>query len=82
MNESGPERRARQAAEKRAVVLRELEAVAHHAQQQVALYRRRLYAGKGELPRLAELEREASGAEARLHRAREAERTGVPSTGS
>ena len=71
MSETGPERRARQAREKRAVALREFEAVARHAEQQLALYRRRIYLGRGEPRRLAELERESEGAAGRLRRARE-----------
>jgi hypothetical protein len=50
--------------------LAELEAVAAHASQRAALYRRRVLLGRGEPRRLAELERRASGAEARLRRAR------------
>ena len=73
MSETGPERRARAAAAKRAAALREFEAVAKHAEQQLALYRRRIYLGRGDPSRLAELEREAAGAAGRLRRAREAE---------
>ena len=71
MSETGPERRARAAQTKRDNAVRDLEAVASHAQQQLALYRRRMYLGKGEPRRLAELEREAEGAAARVRRARE-----------
>jgi maleate cis-trans isomerase len=52
--------------------LTELEALAEHTAQRVALYRRRMYLGRGTAPRLAEIEREADGAAARLRRAREA----------
>jgi hypothetical protein len=72
MSETGPERRARQARDKRAIALREFEAVAKHAEQQLALYRRRIYLGRGEPRRLAELERESDGANGRLRRARDA----------
>lgn len=48
----------------------ELQAEADHARDKVALYRRKLYAGGGDVRRMAELEREASGAAGRLQRAR------------
>jgi hypothetical protein len=48
----------------------ELEAIARHADQQLALYRRRIYLGRGEPRRLAELERIADGAGKRARRAR------------
>ncbi len=51
----------------------DLQAEADHARDKVALYRRKLYAGRGEMRRLAELEREAAGACGRLARARERE---------
>jgi len=51
----------------------ELKALADHARQRVALYRRRVYLGRGDLRRLAELEREADGAAARLRRAQDAD---------
>jgi len=51
--------------------LRELEAVAAHANQRAALYRRKVLLGRGEPGRLAELERIAAGAANRLRRARE-----------
>ena len=70
MSETGPERRARAVQVKHDNAVRDLEAVASHAQQQLALYRRRMYLGKGEPRRLAELEREAEGAAARVRRAR------------
>ena len=47
----------------------ELQAEADHARDRVALYRRKLYAGGGDMRRMAELEREASGAAGRLRRA-------------
>jgi hypothetical protein len=46
--------------------LAELEAESRHAASRVALYRQRLYAGKGDPRGLAELERAAAGAAARL----------------
>jgi hypothetical protein len=49
--------------------LDELRALARHADQRLALYRRRLYLGRGEPRRLAELERIAEGAAQRLRRA-------------
>jgi len=48
----------------------ELQAVADHARERVALYRRRVYLGRGTAERLAELERIAHGAADRLARAR------------
>ena len=47
----------------------ELKALADHAGRRVMLYRRRMYVGRGDAERLAELERIASGATARLRRA-------------
>jgi hypothetical protein len=47
----------------------ELRALADHATQRLALYRRRVYLGRGEQRRLAELERIAKGAADRLRRA-------------
>lgn len=49
----------------------ELQAEADHARDRLALYRRKLYAGRGDMRRLAELEREAAGAAGRLARALE-----------
>jgi hypothetical protein len=49
--------------------LDELRALARHADQRLALYRRRIYLGRGDPRRLAELERIAEGAAARLRRA-------------
>jgi hypothetical protein len=46
-----------------------LRALADHATQRVALERRRIYLGRGDAQRLAELERIAAGATGRLHRA-------------
>ena len=48
----------------------ELKALADYATQRLALYRRRIYLGRGEPRRLAELERIAKGASDRLTRAR------------
>ena len=48
----------------------ELLALADHAARRVMLYRRRIYVGRGDPERLAELERIANGATARLRRAR------------
>lgn len=48
----------------------ELQAEADHARDRVALYRRKLYAGRGDMRRMAELEREAAGAAGRLDRAK------------
>ena len=47
----------------------ELRALLAHAGQRVALYRQRMYAGRGTPRRLAELERVAAGARGRLKRA-------------
>lgn len=54
----------------------ELAALATHAERRLALYRRRIYLGRGDARRLHELERIAGGAHDRLHRARDHERTG------
>jgi hypothetical protein len=48
----------------------ELAAEAGHAASRVALYEQKLYAGRGEARRLAELQREAAGAAERLALAR------------
>jgi hypothetical protein len=53
----------------------ELRALAAHARQRVALYRRRVLLGRGEPRRLAELERVSDGAAGRVKRAIERERT-------
>jgi hypothetical protein len=67
--------------------LEELESEAARARGRLALYRRRIYLGRGEERRLAELERELKGAEERLRSARgraaaatqpEDERSGQP----
>lgn len=50
--------------------LAELQALADHASQRLALYRRKMYLGRGDARRLAELERIAAGAANRLRRAR------------
>ena len=47
----------------------ELRALLAHAGQRVALYRQRMYVGRGNPRRLAELERIAAGARGRLARA-------------
>jgi hypothetical protein len=47
----------------------ELRALSQHATQRVALYRRKMYTGRGDPRRLAELERVAAGAVGRLKRA-------------
>jgi hypothetical protein len=44
----------------------ELAAEAEHTASRVALYEQKLYAGRGEARRLAELQREAAGAAERL----------------
>ncbi len=46
--------------------LPDLRAASAHAAHRLALYRRRVYLGRGELGRLADLERVAAGAAARL----------------
>ncbi|MEA2170907.1 MAG: hypothetical protein QOF76_4207 [Solirubrobacteraceae bacterium] len=48
----------------------ELEGLVSYAERRVALYRRRVYAGSGDLSRLAQLERVLEGANKRLKRAR------------
>jgi hypothetical protein len=48
----------------------ELEALARHAADRLALYRRKVNLGRGDPRRLAELERIARGAADRLRRAR------------
>lgn len=53
----------------------ELTALARHATDRVALYRRKLFAGRGEPQRLAELQRVADGAVKRLRRAKSPEET-------
>jgi hypothetical protein len=50
----------------------ELRALAEHSARRLALYRRRMYLGRGDPQRLAELERIAKGAADRLRRAEEA----------
>ena len=56
--------------------LTELRAEAEHATRRVALERRRIYLGRGDTQRLAELERIAAGATGRVRRAESAARTG------
>ncbi|WCB91602.1 hypothetical protein DSM104299_00275 [Baekduia alba] len=46
--------------------LAELQADATHTATRVALYQQKLYAGRGDVRRLAELQREAAGAAERL----------------
>jgi hypothetical protein len=58
--------------------LAELRAEAHHAADRVALQRQKLYAGRGDARRLAELERIAAGAVERLRRRKDAEAPGGP----
>jgi hypothetical protein len=48
----------------------ELTAEASHTASRVALYQQKLYAGRGDQRRLAELQREAAGAAERLALAR------------
>ncbi|HEX7609106.1 MAG TPA: hypothetical protein VF380_00405 [Solirubrobacteraceae bacterium] len=52
--------------------LEELEHEAVRARGRLALYRRRIYIGRGDERRLAELERELKGCEERLRTARAA----------
>ena len=51
--------------------LTELRALVAHAEQRLALYRRRVYLGRGDPRRLAELERELTGARGRLRTAKD-----------
>jgi hypothetical protein len=53
----------------------ELAALAKDADLRLALYRRRIYLGRGDARRLHELERISHGATDRLRRARDHERT-------
>jgi hypothetical protein len=48
----------------------ELSAEVRHTAERVALYQQKLYAGRGDARRLAELQREAAGAAERLALAR------------
>ena len=50
-------------------IVSDLRILAKHAADRAALYRRRVYLGRGEPRRLAELERIAAGARDRLKRA-------------
>ncbi len=70
------ERRRRPAHDERAVA--ELDALAAHARQRLALYRRRVYIGRGRATKLAELERISAGAQERAQRARRGGRAGNP----
>lgn len=56
----------------------ELQALAAYAERRLALYRRRIYLGRGDVGRLRELERIARGAADRVQRARRAESAGRP----
>ena len=56
----------------------ELSAEASHTASRVALYQQKLYAGRGEARRLAELQREAAGAAERLALARARAADDVP----
>jgi hypothetical protein len=56
--------------------LTELRAEAKHATRRVALERRRIYLGRGDTQRLAELERIAAAATARVRRVENAPRSG------
>jgi hypothetical protein len=60
----------------RAPSLAELTAEADHTANRVALYQQKLYAGRGDVRRLAELQREAAGAAERLSLARARARRG------
>jgi hypothetical protein len=60
----------------RAPSLAELTAEADHTANRVALYQQKLYAGRGDVRRLAELQREAAGAAERLSLARAQGRRG------
>jgi hypothetical protein len=51
-------------------MIAELDAQATDARQRLALYRRRVYIGRGEGTKLAELERISAGAHERARRAR------------
>lgn len=53
--------------------LAELRAEAQHASDRVALQRQKLYSGRGDARRLAELERAQQGAADRLRRREEAD---------
>ena len=50
--------------------LAELDALASHARQRLALYRRKTYLGRGQATKLAELERISTSAQDRAQRAR------------
>ena len=57
----------------------ELDALAAHARQRLALYRRKTYLGRGQATKLAELERVSAGAEERAQRARREARPSLES---
>lgn len=71
------ERRRRPAPEEHSVA--ELDALAAHARQRLALYRRRIYLGRGQASKLAEMERISAGAQERAQRARRAGRADLES---
>ncbi len=60
--------------------LAELDALAAHARQRLALYRRRVLLGRGRDTKLAELQRISTGAEGRALRARRAARAAADPT--
>ena len=66
------ERRRRPAPEEHWVA--ELDALAAQAGQRLALYRRRIYLGRGQAAKLAEMERISAGAQERAQRARRGRR--------
>jgi uncharacterized protein HemY len=57
----------------------ELDVLAAHARQRLALYRRRIYLGRGQATELAELERISAGAQERAQRARRGGRASLES---
>jgi hypothetical protein len=57
----------------------ELDALAAHARQRLALYRRRTYLGRGQATELAKLERISAGAQERAQRARRGGRASAES---
>ena len=72
------ERRRRPAPEEHSVA--ELDALAAHARKRLALYRRRIYLGRGQATKLAEMERISTGARERAQRARREGRAGLESS--
>lgn len=71
------ERRRRSAPAEHSVA--ELDARAAHARQRLALYRRRIYLGRGQATKLAELERISAGAQERAQRVRRGVRASLES---